>query len=201
MAISQSLDGPWKKVGKDGKILDPSKERGHWTNRSSVVNPAFLKAPNGKYHLYFKSKGAKMGVAIAEKLEGPYVHQPKPISSSERRIEDGYAFIMDSKFYLLTTDNHGVNVRGGGLLWKSDDGITFDATPEIGYQAPWTYLTRIPGTPVRNYYGSGTFQRPQVLVQNGRPTHLYVASGTNIKGGDGSLSYVLRCNYEKKGKQ
>ncbi|MEN8128005.1 MAG: glycoside hydrolase family protein [Planctomycetota bacterium] len=197
MALSDSLNGPWKKVGTDGKILDPSKERGHWTHRGSVVNPAFVKAPNGKYHLYFKSRGARMGVAISEKLEGPYVHQPNPISSSKRRTEDGYAFVSDGKFFLLTTDNHGVNVRGGGLLWRSDDGITFDATPEIGYQSPKTYLPRTPGTPVRKYYGSGTFQRPQVLLQNGRPTHLYAASGTNIKGGDGSLSYVLRCNYEK----
>ncbi len=199
MAVSDSLNGPWKKVGKDGKILGPSDERGHWTYQAGngVNNPAFVKAPNGKYYLYFKSHGARMGVAIADKIEGSYVHQPNPLSSNERRVEDGYAFISGGKFYLLTTDNHGVNVRGGGLLWKSDDGITFDATPEIGYQSPKTVLPEVERKNVRLYYGSGTFQRPQVLVQDGRPTHLYVASGTNITGGDGSLSYVLRCNYEK----
>jgi hypothetical protein len=115
MAVSDSLDGPWRKVGKHGKILDPSDDPKHWTHRAQVVNPAFVQAPGGKCHLYFKSRGARMGAAIADKLEGPYVHQPNPISSNQRRVEDGYAFIMDGKFYLLTTDNHGVNVRGGGL--------------------------------------------------------------------------------------
>ena len=41
-------------------------------------------------------------------------------------------------------------------------------------------------------YRHERFERPQVLVQNGHPTHLYVASGTNIAKGDGSCSYVFR---------
>lgn len=196
MALSDSPDGPWKRVGK---ILDPSEDRDHWTYRAGngVNNPAFLKSPGGKYHLYFKSVGARMGVAVADKLEGPYIHQPDRLSSNDRRTEDGYAFVMDGKFYLLTTDNHGVNVRGGGLLWKSDDGITFNDMPEIGYQSPKTLWSNVERKSVRSYYGPGTFQRPQVLLQNGRPTHLYVACGTNIVGGNGSLSYVLRCNSKK----
>jgi hypothetical protein len=68
---------------------------------------------------------------------------------------------------------------------------------ERGYRPPWNYLPRLPGKTVTSHYGAGTFQRPGVLMMNGRPAGLYVASGSNIEGGDGTLSYVLRCNYEK----
>jgi hypothetical protein len=93
MATSTSLDGPWERVGQDGLILSPSDDPKHWTHRVQVVNPAFLKHPSGKYLLYFKSRGARMGVAIAEKLEGPYVHQPRPLSDNEQRVS-GFADIV-----------------------------------------------------------------------------------------------------------
>ncbi len=201
MAVSDSPYGPWKKVGPDGGLILPRcEDRENWNYRGGGVNPAFSKNPNtGKYHLFFKGKGARMGLAIADKLEGPYVRQLEPISTSERRVEDGTAFVSGGKFYLLTTDNHGVNVRGGGLLWKSDDGITFDATPKIGYQSPKSYLpsSSNKGGWRKSYYGAGTFQRPQILLIDGRPTYLYVASGSSVTGGDGSLSYVLKANWGK----
>lgn len=198
MAIADSLDGPWRKVGSDGKMLNPSDDPKHWTHGAQVVNPAFLKRADGKYLLYFKGKGANMGVAVAEKLEGPYVHQPRKLSADEQRVEDGTAFMMDDKFCFVTTDNAGKYGHGGGLLWKSDDGITFNASPERGYWPPSHYLPKVDHTLTRSYYGAGTFQRPQVLVQNGRPTHLYVASGSVINGADGTVCYVFRCRSQEK---
>ena len=41
------------------------------------------------------------------------------------------------------------------------------------------------------------FERPQILMQNGKPTHLYVASGMNFTGGNGSSSCVLRIHDSK----
>jgi len=130
------------------------------------------------------------GVAVDE--PGYHTWGTSPILA-----EDGYAFIMDKAVYLLTTDNHGVKVRGDGLLWKSADGIAFDPVPEIGYPSPRTLLPKIEYKMERSYYGAGTFQRPQILMQNGRPTHLYAPSGTNIIGSDGSLSYVMRVKPKK----
>jgi len=193
LALSDALGGPWKKVGSDGKVLDPSPDPKHWTHGAQVVNPAFLKF-NGKYLLYFKGKGANMGVAVAETLEGPYVHAPDKLSPNNQRVEDGYAFVMDGKVRLVTTDNSGTFGRGGGLLWTSDDGIHFDAAPERGYWPPSRYLPKVDRAQVRSYYGAGTFQRPQVLVREGRPTHLYVPSGTVITGNDGTICYVMRCH-------
>ncbi len=106
----------------------------------------------------------------------------------------GTSPIMNGKFYLLTTDHKGAYMRGGGLLWESDDGVVFGDVPRIGYRPPGAYLKPVPSTRVGHYYASGTLQRPQVLVQNGRPAYLYLAAGRSITGGDGSLSYVLKAN-------
>ena len=195
MAISDSLDGPWRKVGKDGLVLSPSEDPQHWTYKAGngVNNPAFMKHPDGRYLLYYKSSKARMGVAIASKLEGPYDHQPQPFTNNQTAIEDGYAFATGGRFYFLTTDNHGIIERGGGLLWESADGITFNPTPTQGFHAPRAYLPRVDPKQIRDFYGAGSLQRPQVLMKDGKPSYLYVASGTVTNGGDGSVCIALRC--------
>ena len=200
MAVADSPDGPWRKVGKDGLILSPSEDPKHWTHGSQVVNPAFLKRPDGKYLIYYKSndhgRGARMGVAIADNLEGPYVHQPAPFTANNRTIEDGYAFMTGGRFYFLTTDNHGLFMRGGGLLWQSADGLAFDPVPQSGFKPPRFYLPKAEPGRSRNYYGAGSFQRPQLLVEDGRPTHLYAASGSVVTGADGTVCYLFKCGPE-----
>ena len=33
----------------------------------------------------------------------------------------------------MTTDNHGILEKGGGLLWVSDDGLKFNTEPLSGF--------------------------------------------------------------------
>lgn len=204
MALADSPYGPWKKVGKGGLILSPSDDPEHWSYRAGngVVNPAFVKGLDGRYYLYYKSERARMGVAVADKLAGPYIHEKDPITSNKRTIEDGCAFISKGKYCFLTTDNHGIAAKGGGLLWKSSDGINFEDKPEIGFRDAFYYLhadgvKKDKSTKTRRYYGGRSLQRPQVLCQDGVPTHLYAATGENFLGGDGTMSVVLRVDPEK----
>lgn len=197
MATAKSLYGPWKKVGKDGMILSTPKEKAYWNHNASngVNNPAFLKHPEGGYFLYFKSHEAKMGLAIAQNLEGPYVQLPFPVTANDKIIEDGYVFLMDGKVRLLTTDNHGIIEPGGGILWTSKDGIRF-AEYEKGMHRISNYVDTDPAV-VTIHYGSTDQQytkpeRPQMLVVDGNPRYLYVSSGHNIYGGDCTISYVLK---------
>ncbi|MEN8193087.1 MAG: glycoside hydrolase family protein [Bacteroidota bacterium] len=200
MAIADSPYGPWEKVGKDGLILTPPKNQKYWNYKSGigVNNPAFLQHPNGGFFLYFKSsdnKGAKMGLAIAENLEGPYVQLPHPVTQNNQTIEDGYAFLYNGKFALLTTDNHGIIESGGGIIWTSEDGITFN-TNEKGFYRINDY-TDVDMTKIAVHYGSknrkyAKFERPQLLLKDGQPQYLYVPSGANIYGGDYTVSYVLK---------
>ncbi len=198
MAVSSSLSGPWKKVGKDGLVLSPPKNPDYWNYKAKngVNNPAFLACPNGGFFLYFKSsdgKKSQMGLAVAENLEGPYVQMPFSVTQNEVTVEDGYAFILDGKFCLLTTDNHGLIEVGGGVLWKSDDGIHFTER-EQGFFPVANYLEKEKLSKAKNYYAGNIikFERPQVLIKNNRPAYLYVASGYHFFGGSSPVNYVMK---------
>ena len=198
MITSKSLYGPWKKAGKDGMILAPPSNNQYWNHRSrsGVNNPALLQHPEGGFFLYFKSndgKSSKMGLAVAEELTGPYVQLPWKVTYNEQSVEDGYAFIYNGEFCLLTTDNHGMITFGGGLLWSSDDGITFTSV-EKGYHTINDYLPANKITNAKHHYGPEVlkFERPQILMKNGKPAYLYAPSGYNIFGGESTVSYVLR---------
>ena len=182
-------------------ILSAPKNPDYWNYKAGngVNNPAFLQHPDGGYFLYFKSEKARMGLAVVENLEGPYVQLPFPVTANDRNIEDGYAFMYNRKFALLTTDNHGMIEAGGGILWTSSDGIHFDSY-EKGFHRIDSY-TEVDRSKVAVHYGPrkigySKFERPQVLLIEGSPAYLYLPSGHNIYGGACTVSYVLR----KKGK-
>lgn len=198
MAVSKSLYGPWTKVGNDGRILSPPDNPKYWNYqaKNGVNNPAFLQHPNGGFFLYFKSsdgKAAKMGLAIAEKLEGPYVQLPFPVTQNDLTVEDGYAMMLNGKFCLLTTDNHGLIEKGGGILWKSGDGIHFNEY-EQGFYPAEKYLGKEKLKNAVNHYAGNIikFERPQVLLIDGKPAYMYVPSGYHFFGGNSPASYIMK---------
>ena len=207
LATSKSLYGPWKKVGKDGLILSPPTDSTFYNygTTNGVNNPAFLQHPDGRFFLYFKSNDMRkkdhwkpmMGLAIADKLEGPYKQLPNSITQNNSVIEDGYAFNYGNKICLVTTDNHGMIENGGGLIWESQDGISF-ANPKQAFKRLAHYFG---GTlPEKSHQTKGDrgskFERPQILMIDGKPSWLYAPSGTNTDGGKGSAGYVLKIKEE-----
>lgn len=200
MAISKSLNGPWEKVNGNGRILTPPDAPGYWNYQSGcgVNNPAFLPYKGG-FYLYFKTMNTHnkitYGLAVSEQLTGPYVQIPFPPINNKLIIEDGYAFIYNGKVSLLTTDNEGIFEYGGGILWQSSDGgITFDHS-EPGFTLLGKYVDTTKARPHWGWHSRKPemkFERPQVLMQNGNPAYLYVASSCNISGGNGTVNYVLK---------
>ena len=82
-AVANSIWGPWERCEKP--LLMPG-NTGEWDDYITT-NPAFLKHPDGKYWLYYKScneneyvnqhingisGNRKYGVAFADKITGPY---------------------------------------------------------------------------------------------------------------------------------
>jgi hypothetical protein len=198
MRIADHPAGPWKKVGEDGLLLAPPTDPNVWSYESTVGvnNPALLAHPDGRFFLYYKAMKngdvRRMGVAIADRLEGPYVFEKEPLTSNDTTIEDGYAFQEDGRIYLLTTHNDA----GTGYLWRSDDGIHFDA-PIVGYDQMSTTVgaDKVAGATVLR---GKKFERPQVLLKDGQPTYLYLASGANWTGGKGSVSCVMRIHVSQE---
>ena len=136
-----------------------------------------------------------MGLAIADKLEGPYIHQPVPVTSNRVGIEDGYAFLMNGNILLLTTDNHGILKHGGGLLWTSKDGHKFHPKPLPGFGVMKDYIPAERFANAKTHYGrGGKFERPQLLLIDNLPAYIYLPAGTNLTGTSGTLVYVLKVN-------
>ena len=207
MLKSDNINGPWDEIPNENTpLLSPPNDSTIWCFNSGlgVNNPSIIKHPNGKYHLYFKAmagpkgKGAKvsMGLAISNKLEGPYIIQKDPITTNKARVEDGYAFLWKNKICLLTTDNHGILEKGGGLLWVSEDGLKFNSEPLSGFHNYQDFYLKgnFPkGANVRYGGKKVKFERPQLLMDaNNEPEYLYCPSGVALDGSDGTNSYVLK---------
>lgn len=200
LAVSKSLYGPWEKIGDSGKILSPPENSDYWNYEAEngVNNPAFLQNPDGGYYLYFKSSSSEMrtmGLAIAENLKGPYVQMPYQVTGNKQVVEDGYSFMYNGKYALFTTDNYGIIEKGGGILWTSEDGLKFNEYEKGMHRI--TNYTNIDSLKRTVHYGSADspyskFERPQVLLIEEQPKYLYVPSGHNIYGGEGTISYVLK---------
>ena len=198
VATSKSLSGPWKRSSLP--ILSPSTDPKNWTYQSTcgVNNPAVAFMPDGRIFLYFKampkdSKSTKMGLAIAKKLEGPYVIQPTPVTANKQSIEDGYAYYgKDNNVHLITTDNHGIIEKGGGLHWVSKDGHQFEK-PTQAYHRLDHYIKRADYPKARTIYGSGIWkcERPQLLIIDGTPRYMYAPSGISLDGDPATESHVF----------
>lgn len=209
MLISDDINGPWIEIPNEKEpLLSPPNDSTIWCFGSDlgVNNPSIIKVPNGKYHVYFKAMAGKrpkgkvsMGVAISDKLEGPYIIQAKPITTNDTRVEDGYAFHWRNHICLLTTDNHGILEKGGGLLWVSEDGLTFNSEPLSGFHNCQNFYLngKIPEGTIKRYGNGVKFERPQLLMgANNEPEYLFCPSGLVLDGSDGSNSYVLKYKEE-----
>lgn len=192
---AEDINGPWKKVGM---VLAPPEadETAIWSHKHAggIDNPALIKHPNGKYYLYYRAKYTGLegqntyGVAIADNLEGPYVHYPTRVINNTRYVEDPYVFVYDKTIYMLVTDNH----RSKGLLLTSRDGLHFefdDAVHGFGPMADYIAPEEVALAP---NYRHPKFERPQLLLRDGIPTHMYAPGGANINGGKGTCCYLFK---------
>ena len=179
LAMAETLDGPFERVG-DEPILSPSADPDAWDSHL-VTDPALLAHPNGQFWLYYKAwqpetkQCKKMGLAVADRIEGPYRrHEANPVvdfSGSGKGVEDAYAYISEGTFYLLMADDNGGIIKlHGGVLMSSRDGVRF-GNAQLGYDSSDVYY----GGTVQS------FERPQVLLRDGRPAFVYAAL-TNPNG-------------------
>jgi hypothetical protein len=206
LATADNLYGPWNRP--DEPLLDVSKEEDAWDNHCTS-NPSFLKHPNGQYWLYYKSWNTaeyenytdpkvrgnrKYGLAIADKLEGPYVkYAGNPVIDysdlgNNIQAEDGFVWYQNGKFRMILRDM-GIYNHQYGLYIESKDGIKW-SDPKIAYYNTDHYFKQAPAPKHLSKYGR--FERPQILFQNGKPSHLFLAS----QGGkyNTSSAFVFKIN-------
>lgn len=188
LVTSNSLYGPWKLEGENGVIIE-------YKNR--IVNPDIIKVGD-KYHIYFKSKSGNENsvfyVAISDNLSGPYKVIEKPITTNNKTIEDLDVFKYNGKVFMLSTDNFGISgYKGAGLLWESDDGLKFDYKKvKLGFGRLSDYINIPKGSTYSYGNTKGKHERPEILLQDGKPTYFYAPSGTSVDGINVCQSYIYK---------
>jgi hypothetical protein len=188
LATSDSLEGPWER--SDSPLLEPG-PGGAWDDHCTT-NPSLLVHPSGEFWLYYKSWNTadyeagrppirgnrKYGLAVADRLEGPYRKHPKnPLIDfsglgENRQCEDAYVWREGDRFRVIMRDM-GVFNHEVGLILESKDGIEWSA-PQIAYHPVSAYAKEPPAPKHLNRYGR--IERPQLLFRNGRPAYLFGAS-------------------------
>ncbi|CAH8282844.1 hypothetical protein EV196_101694 [Mariniflexile fucanivorans] len=182
LAISDSVFGPWERVDKP--VIEP--RAGHW-DASITSNPAPAVDPKtGKILLMYKSSATPkppllLGVCMADSPRGEYKRlSEEPVFRFETPgndhidVEDPFIWWAGDKYEAVIKDRSGeiCGEEGGGIHVWSKDGIKwhlFDQVKAYSRNVLWDDGT----TSHQNH-----FERPFVLIEDGKPTHLFAAVGS-----------------------
>ena len=183
LAIADRPAGPWQRC--DRPILEP--RPGHW-DALLTTNPAPCLLPDGSLLLAYKSTAApraplQYGMARADRYDAPYTRlQDEPLLAkatlSSVSYEDAYLWRSPCDFEMLFNDmtGHFTGEDHAGAHALSEDGLHWRLAA-----APKAYSRT-----VRWADGSvttqGSFERPQLLIQDGKPTHLFAATADGPGG-------------------
>ena len=203
VAISNSVYGPWKRL--DRPVIEPRPD--YW-DRSITSNPApVVNEKTGEILLMYKSSTEGLtpplllGVSGAMNPEGPYRRlSDEPIFRFETAdnnridVEDPYVWWTGKQYEAILKDRSGeiCGEEGGGIHVWSSDGIEwhlFEKLKAYSRNVLWDDGT----TTHQNH-----FERPFLLIENGKPTHLFAATGTGPKAWnfDKTWNMVVPLNTE-----
>ncbi|WOO43720.1 glycoside hydrolase family protein [Rubellicoccus peritrichatus] len=198
VAVSDSLYGPWERF--DAPLIDVGSDEDDAWDSLVTSNPAFLLTPDGESRLYYKGWNLKdwqsdlgegfspratgkgpcanraYGLATAKLPTGPYTkYEGNPIINMRTRLpdaqtEDAYIWQEDGLYKVILRDMGFYN-HEYGLYLESEDGLNWNQHPQIGYLNSQVYLPEPPNGLGRE----GRFERPQLLMKDGKPEYLFCA--------------------------
>lgn len=182
VAWSDSLYGPWHR--SDKPVIEP--RPGKWdatitTNPSPVVNPI-----TGKILLMYKSSPVNsappllLGVAEADDPLGEYrrlsddpIFRFDTADNKDNDVEDPFVWHNGKYYELIMKDRFGhiCGEDGGGIHATSENGIDWKLSDPVK-----AYSRKVKWTDGREVL-QANFERPFLLFENGKPTHLFAATG------------------------
>ncbi|GIZ08776.1 glycoside hydrolase family protein [Flavobacterium sp. UMI-01] len=196
IATSKSPNGPWKRL--DNPILDV-KPNSYYSFLTS--NPSPLIKEDGSVVLLFKGRSYKedgisnsdmsIGVATAPSYDGKYtVVGDKPLFSIDKfgEIEDPHLWSDKKGYHMVAKDQRGAITggHGDGLLAHSKDGINW-----VIDKNPKAYTKTVKWNNGKTIV-QGQLERPFVLVENGKPTHIFFATMDGSGGfGNGTKTWNM----------
>ena len=196
MKCSNSPKGPWVDVGEKGMVMERSEvaDMPSYKSHRGTDNPSLIKYHN-KYYLFFMynpgpNDRTSLGVAVSDKLEGPYIEQSVPVllAPEGKKVEDLCVYLDQGQICAVMCDNFGMLVNDGGIYcemnqkhFKKTDEVIFDI-----HSVAWRSLPKM--VPEQDFskgkhvYGPKKFERPKILTINGVPSYMFLPSGFNAKG-------------------
>jgi predicted GH43/DUF377 family glycosyl hydrolase len=134
LAVADDPAGPWSRLGQPLAPATP----GSW-NELVSCNPSVCRMPDGRFIMLYRTCSnpdnprfhgdIMLGVAFADKPEGPFIRHPKPIFRKEDEAfaaEDPGVFRWGDKLYAVFKDmgtHFNPAVKRSLILAESDDGI------------------------------------------------------------------------------
>ena len=154
LAVSDSPDGPWKKVEANPVITNSSTKEDF---DSHLVDDACLIVRDGKYWCYYKGrqlgkspKFTKMGVAVADKPEGPYIkHEANPVIHGNHEV----LVWAHGKGVAAMIGTTGPKAITNSVMY-ADDGLNFTKIDNVK-KGPWA---------------AGAY-RPEAFTESGKGTY------------------------------
>lgn len=181
VAVADNPNGPWKRF--DHPLIDVSKDSTA-SDALMVSNPSVTQMPDGKYLLVYKAVAKKLPMpmsgpvihltAIAEKPEGPFVKQHKPIFTAKDEVfpaEDPFVWYDNNCYYAIVKDMKGAFTKAGRslVLFYSVDGLI------------WKLARHPLVSKLEIRWENGVVQkvmaleRPQLFLENGKPKAILCA--------------------------
>ncbi|MEI7832137.1 MAG: glycoside hydrolase family protein [bacterium] len=172
VAESESILGPWRRPARPLLTARP----GHW-DATVVTNPSPCVTADGRLLLYYRTYipdvGCKLGLAIYHDLTAdPEWRSDAPlIDGDNMTLEDPCVFRIDDHYEMIAKDLNGQTTGelNAGAHLLSPDGINWELAPirkAYSRDVLWS------DGQLRHM---GSFERPQLLLQDGHPTHLFAA--------------------------
>jgi hypothetical protein len=174
LATSKSVFGPWKRL--DRPLIEPRPD--DWDS-IATTNPSLCPLPDNSFLLAYKSRQEdlgqlQVGVAHAPHYTGPWKRQPTPwlFRGKPAHVEDPFLWYEDGRVQALMKDMTGeiCGEKFAGVHVTSADGLSWDfdlATLAYRRTVRWS-----DGSTTQQ----GFLERPQLLIENGIPTHLFCAT-------------------------
>jgi hypothetical protein len=178
VAVSDSANGPWKRLDRPVLDVSPDKDAG---DSLMTSNPSVARRPDGGYLMIYKAVGQKRPApfggpvihmaATADSPIGPFTKHANPLFVTpgvDFPAEDPFAWYdyRAARYYAVVKDNNGYFTKGGKslALWESPDGLEWKLAPHA-----------LVSTTEVTWQGKGkqkmnSLERPQLLFSaDGRP--------------------------------